>query len=152
MRTAVAVISLTSQATKNIYLLTSIFYFSFFEKKFSVKTEKDLTKYRWYYTHTSSGLAHYLLCGYLLGTNLLQMKAYGNDSFAHRTFNLDYSLCCAWVSVEQSSVFTTRTCYMHFISFFHHRRLQSMIIIIWRAMEPTLYRFFLWNLHLCTFL
>ena len=71
MRTAVAVISLTSQATKNIYLLTSIFCFSFCEKKFSVKTEKGLTKYRWYYTHTSSGLAHYLLCGYLLSTNLL---------------------------------------------------------------------------------
>ena len=143
MRTAIAIISLTSQATKNLYLLTSIFYFSFCKKKFSEKTEKGLTKYRWYYTHTSSGLAHYLLCGYLLGTNLLQMKAYGNDSFTHRTFNLNYSLCCAWVSVEQSSVFTTRTCYMHFISFFHHRRLQSMIIIIWRAMEPTLYRFFL---------
>ena len=143
MRTAIAVISLTSQATKNLYLLTSIFYFSFCKKKVSEKTEKGLTKYRWYYTHTSSGLAHYLLCGYLLGTNLLQMKAYGNDSFAHRTFNLNYSLCCAWVSVEQSSVFTTRTCYMHFISFFHHRRLQSMIIIIGRTMEPTLYRFFL---------
>lgn len=40
MRTAVAVVSLTSQATKNIYLLTYIFYFSFGEKKFSVKQKK----------------------------------------------------------------------------------------------------------------
>lgn len=38
MRTAVAVVSLTSQATKNAYLLTSLFNFSFCEKKFSVKT------------------------------------------------------------------------------------------------------------------
>ena len=90
-------------------------------------------------------------CSDLLSTNLLQMKANGDDSFTDRTFYLNDSLCPAWVSVKQSSVFTTRTCHMYFLFLFHHRPLQSMTIIIWRAMECTLFQFILRKLHFCIF-
>lgn len=47
----------------------------------------------------SSGLAHYLLCGDSLSTNVLQMKADCDYSFTDRTLNF-YNALRVWIRIE----------------------------------------------------
>lgn len=94
-----------------------------------LSNKKGLTKYRCLYTHTSSGLAHYLLCGDLLSTNTLMMKADSNHSFTDRTLNFNDPFRI-WICIKQSFIFATWTGYMHIVS--HDSPLQSHSIIIWR--------------------
>ena len=140
MRSAIAVIPLITGNKKylfvNLYLLLLFWW-----EKILCKTEKGLTKYRWYYTHTSSGLAHYLLCGDSLSTNFLLMKADCYNTSTNGTLDFDNALCIR-VCIEQPLISATWTSYVYF--FLHDSALQSHNVIIWRAKSAISFRFD-WN-------
>ena len=83
-------------------------------------------------TYTSSGLAHYLLCGDSLSTNFLFMKADCYNTSTNGTLDFDNALCI-WVCVKQSFISATWTSYVYF--FLHGSTLQSHTVIIWRAIS-----------------
>ena len=64
-------------------------------------------------TYTSSGLAHYLLCGDSLSTNFLLMKADCYNTSTNGALNLDNPLCIR-VCIEQPLISATWTSYVYF--------------------------------------
>ena len=98
-------------------------------------------------TYTSSGLAHYLLCGDSLSTNFLFMKADCYNTSTDWTFNLDNALCIR-VCIEQPLISAAWTSYMYL--FLHDSTLQSHTVIIWRA-KSTIYFCSGWDFCFCLF-
>ena len=98
-------------------------------------------------TYTSSGLAHYLLCGDSLSTNFLLMTADCYNPSTNRTFDFDNALCIR-VCIEQPLISAAWTSYMYF--FLHDSTLQSHTVIIWRAKSAIFFRFD-WNFQFCLF-
>ena len=63
-------------------------------------------------TYTSSGLAHYLLCGDSLSTNFLFMKADCYHCSTDRAFYFNNAFNLFRICVKQSFIFTTWTSHM----------------------------------------
>ena len=99
-------------------------------------------------TYTSSGLAHYLLCGDSLSTNFLFMKADCYYTSTNGTFDFDNALCIR-VCIEQPLISAAWTSYMYF--FLHDSTLQSHTVIIWRA-KSTIHFCSDWDFYFCLFL
>ena len=83
------------------------------EKIYSLKQKKKTRQNTGVFnTYTSSGLAHYLLCGDSLSTNFLMMKTDSYNTSTYRAFYFDNSLCI-WVCVKQPFIFAAWTGYMY---------------------------------------
>lgn len=98
-------------------------------------------------TYTSSGLAHYLLCGDSLSTNFLLMKADCYNTSTNGTFDFDNALCIR-VCIEQPLISATWTSYVYL--FLHDSTLQSHTVIIWRA-KSSIHFCSDWDFYFCLF-